>query len=74
MFKLGGSKSKGDFKKKTKTTPKVDMGNPQFAEERLFFDIKDIKNFIKNLKKNDDNDDIFNENELEVLVYDDNYF
>ena len=74
VFRLGGSKSSGDFKKRTKTTPVVDSGDPQFSEERLFFDIKDMKKFIKNLKKNDDNDDIFDEVELEVLLYDDNTF
>ena len=73
VAKLGGSKSKGDFKKKTKTTPKVQNGDPQFGDERLIFDIKDIEKFLKNLKKNDDNDDIFDEIELEILLYDDNY-
>lgn len=74
VFRLGGSKAKGEYKKKTQTTPKVDDGCPKFTEEKLYFDLKDVKKFLKNLVKNDDNGDIYDEVELEVLVYDDNYF
>ena len=64
VFKLGGSKSSGEFKKKTQTTPKVEDGCPKFTEEKIYYDLADIKKFIKNLKKNDDNDDIFDEIEF----------
>ena len=73
VVKLGGAKSKGEFKKRTKTTPKVENGDPQFGAERLVYNMPDMKKFIKNLKKNDDNDDIFDEIELVVELYDDNY-
>ena len=73
VFKLGGAKATGEYKKKTATTPKVDDGCPKFTEEKLYYDLKDVGKFLKNLKKNDDNGDIYDDLELEVTVYDDNY-
>lgn len=57
---------KGAFKKKTKTTKKVENGDPQFTNEKLKFDIVDLAK----LRSTSDN---YSNVSLTVELFDDNY-